>query len=304
VENTTAATALAPVQNSPALQFGATAWDTDGATSDTQSWRIYNIPADGNTTTSSLVFRQFQTGGAFSTKFAIPSSGFTAGSVTFIGSDGFTLSQDNANLFWDATNDSIFGKTTTGAAANSRGFTSSNRVAAAFGTLGVTGTGDTHVGVYGQSTVTEDVSESGSQAQGVIGRAYVAATAATSAIWSIGGDFLGATTGNKNFTGKIVGVRAGAANQSSGTVDELIDFWSGGASDVGVTTHYGIKLDDFSGATNNWAIKTGAGLVDFGDDVNTAGDFCVLDDCGVTDSGTTCEITEIKGGIITAASCT
>lgn len=45
----------------------------------------------------------------------------------------------------------------------------------------------------------------------------------------------------------------------------------------GVTNSYGLFVSAQSGSTNNYAIKTGTGLVDFGDDTNIAGTLTVTD---------------------------
>lgn len=58
-------------------------------------------------------------------------------------------------------------------------------------------------------------------------------------------------------------------------------------------TLYGIHLADMTGASNNWAIKTGAGKVEFGDTVKAAGYLSSDGSAGVTTSA------GIKNGLLT-----
>lgn len=52
---------------------------------------------------------------------------------------------------------------------------------------------------------------------------------------------------------------------ASGPITNSIGFRATNMGQAGVTNSYGLLVDDQSGATNNWAIKTGLGKVDFGD---------------------------------------
>jgi hypothetical protein len=73
--NTTAATVGTTIQYSPALSLVGSAWDTDGAVSVTERWRIENRPVNGNTVTSALHFLRAQDAGAFTSVVNITSSG-------------------------------------------------------------------------------------------------------------------------------------------------------------------------------------------------------------------------------------
>lgn len=67
---------------------------------------------------------------------------------------------------------------------------------------------------------------------------------------------------------------------------------------------YGLYIESQTAGGNNWAIKTGLGKVEFGDVVQAQGYKSADGSAGVTVSGTSCTITAIKNGIITAATCT
>lgn len=73
-------------------------------------------------------------------------------------------------------------------------------------------------------------------------------------------------------TNKTVGAFLAAGNSGAGTVTESIaceldDMYFGGGT---ITNLYGLKVYDMTTGTNNWAIKTGLGLVDLGDSLKIA----------------------------------
>jgi hypothetical protein len=73
--NTSPALVGTTVQYSPRLRFRGTAWDTDDAVSRTTDWIIENVPASGNTVSSTLYFRHSLDGGGYTNTISIISDG-------------------------------------------------------------------------------------------------------------------------------------------------------------------------------------------------------------------------------------
>jgi hypothetical protein len=74
--NTTASTAIAPVQFSPAVQFFGTGWDSDGAGfSEGRTGMIYMSTASGADVTSQMRFDMDEAGGGSDTKMWLTNSG-------------------------------------------------------------------------------------------------------------------------------------------------------------------------------------------------------------------------------------
>lgn len=115
VQNTTAATALVPVQFSPRLKFCGSAWKSDAvAASQTDCWIIEDRPLNGtSTTTSNLRFSANIDGGAFSEAVSFTNGGninaignvvagsaaglgFQSRTVLFSASDGVLRVSNNA----------------------------------------------------------------------------------------------------------------------------------------------------------------------------------------------------------------
>lgn len=253
--NSTAATLATPVQAGPYLSTCGSAWDTDGLVADTHCWRALALPASATSTSSSLLFESFKTGGAYTSRFALPSSGFTAGSVPFIGSDGFTLSQDNANLSWtgvgaaqllsigdlegtfDAGADTIFGGNLVQIGNNAaRSAPAALAVQTEAGTIAVDGSSAT------------DTLDGG--ATGIRSRAV--------------------GYGSNNLTA-LTGIVARVTHNSTGTAGTITGIniqggIKGGGAGV-ITDNIGLNIGDETVGSNNYAIKTGTGLNDFGDTV-------------------------------------
>lgn len=64
LDNTTAA-ALGAQQYSPAIHLGGNCWETTGGTSQSVDWRIYNVPVQGATATTTLYFDSSVNGAAY-----------------------------------------------------------------------------------------------------------------------------------------------------------------------------------------------------------------------------------------------
>jgi hypothetical protein len=117
----------------------------------------------------------------------------------------------------------------------------------------------------------------------VIGLAGVANNVTANVVDTLEGAFFSATgnattevsgmNGSGTFTGAgsvaaVRGVNGTATNGAAGTVVDAVVFDadaivnSGGGS---ITNAYGLRVGNINTATNNWAIKTGAGKVQFGD---------------------------------------
>ena len=217
----------------------------------------------------------FDSSGAFKTSKAASFSTLTAGSVPFAGTGGL-LSQDNTNLFWDDTGNrfqvgprSGFGANiTTNYLAGSGNVIAELNNAANHRTSLLTATEDnTTNNFYSSYSVLESAHSSGTRSQAISFEAdayhtgagtvtqliaqggYVQVDAGTVGVaW--GGAFSGAVTGGATTT--LAAIVAGSNFKSGGTL----------------TNNIGLQVQDqnLSGA-NNWAVKTGAGKVQFGDDV-------------------------------------
>lgn len=75
VANETASLVSTPVQMSPRLRFRGSAWDTDDAVSRTSDWIIENLPATGNTVSSTLRFGHSLAGGSYTYPMTLDSTG-------------------------------------------------------------------------------------------------------------------------------------------------------------------------------------------------------------------------------------
>lgn len=77
-----------------------------------------------------------------------------------------------------------------------------------------------------------------------------------------------------DYTNEINGVSAQASHGGSGTLTTAAALHAVSVLNTGggtITTVYGLLVNNQSGGSTNYAIKTGAGLVAFGDQVNIAG---------------------------------
>jgi hypothetical protein len=197
----------------------------------------------------------------------------TSGSLLFAGTGGL-LSQDNANLFWDNPNKRMLSGPRTGFATTSQGIYDGSRNAfsvqnpssgltsalssvvedntvnafsALYGSLESrhTSGGRTFVGIEGDAYQTTAGNVNGMA--GVSG--FAKASAGTVIDLAGAGSFFGVEVAGATVT-NAYGLYADSNVRSSGTL----------------TNNYGLFIADQAGVgTNNWAIKTGTGQVQFGD---------------------------------------
>lgn len=103
--------------------------------------------------------------------------------------------------------------------------------------------------------------------------------------------------------GQVTGVYAIAGAESGITVDQLAGLWVDAPflSGASATNLYGILVEDQSGGTNNFAIKTGAGKVQFGDVLKiTPVAFSSLPTCNAGAEGTIRPITDSSSAVFNA----
>lgn len=105
LRNSTAATAAATEQSSPALRFYSEAWDTDDLISRKNEWRIKSDTASTATTQANLVFQYSLNGAAWATKFTFSSTGtITVSGITSSGAiDGTRI---GASTFFNSSHES------------------------------------------------------------------------------------------------------------------------------------------------------------------------------------------------------
>lgn len=170
----------------------------------------------------------------FNSKFNLPS--LTAGSVLF--SDGTTIAQSNADFFWDNSAKRL------GIGTN----------APTLDVDIVNPTGDAAMRI--------------SAASGTFAQFQVQSGAVNP--WIIG------TQDNFHGNSLLFRYNFGAqltvnpnGNVGLQDLDPDAQLVLGGAG-LAVTDNYGLRIDDKTAGSNNWAIKTGLGLVEFGDDVSAA----------------------------------
>lgn len=86
--NTSPALVGTTVQMSPRLRFRGSAWDTDDATSRTSDWIIENLPATGNTVSSTLRFGHSLAGATYTYPMTLSNAGTITIQGHFYGADG------------------------------------------------------------------------------------------------------------------------------------------------------------------------------------------------------------------------
>jgi len=111
LQNSTAATAGATVQDSPALKTCGTAWNSTGSTSETDCWRIYVVPGTAaGPTNATLNFDKSIAGGAFGNRMSLSDAGLltvfsainvTNNDITAVG--GNIITQTTGTFKWGAT---------------------------------------------------------------------------------------------------------------------------------------------------------------------------------------------------------
>jgi len=100
--NDTNATAGVPVQMSPRLRFRGSAWDTDDATSRTSDWIMENLPATGNTVSSTLKFGHSLAGASYTYPMTLNNLGYlTVGANIYVANGaGLGTSTINNGIFY------------------------------------------------------------------------------------------------------------------------------------------------------------------------------------------------------------
>ncbi len=243
----------------------------------------------------------FDPAGALISAKAPTFSPMTQGSIQFAGPGGL-LSQDNANLFWDNTNKrfgigtfSPTGQLHLGGAGqaitNNYGLLVDNKSAGTNNWNIWSGTrtapsdlydyshfssnilnDDIALGAGGQhitSTATLNVNDASTgTAVAILGQVTTSGPGAASLVVSNTGQTLHNGTGSIARAAGIVGY---VENDSSGVISNAYSVWAQQNANWGsgqIINNIGINVDDQAGGgTNNWAIKTGTGLVEFGDQV-------------------------------------
>ncbi|MBI2815448.1 MAG: hypothetical protein HYX72_00765 [Acidobacteria bacterium] len=206
----------------------------------------------------------FDAGGSLFLSKAPTFSSFTEGSIPFAGSGGL-LSQDNQNLYWDAAGKSMWLGPRTGLAGADWTW-----APGLFTQINQMGTGAvTWDDIYSNSAgvfYTESGNSSGPpNPRGLVVQALGYNDSGAQSIFplTVEADMIGAGTVNDLMAMSTV------LTQSGGTVNNAYGLWvSTPSKDAGTMVNaYGVKIEDQTTATNNWAIKTGAGKVEFGDAV-------------------------------------
>ena len=148
--------------------------------------------------------------------------------------------------------------------ANNDGFAISGTKLLDFGSalLGVTGalTVSTTLGVTGASTL------AALSATDIVSTGYFRGDVGKSIFGGWYGAFLGTTSSTGSYS-KTAGVYATANGTTGGTNTILVALNAGtnAANGSTVTTNYGLLVDNQTAGSTNYAIKTGTGLVSFGD---------------------------------------
>lgn len=258
--------------------------------------------------TPSISQSYFTSQGAFVTRRSPTFSTTTTGSVLFAGTSGL-LSQDSANFFWNDTGKYL----TVGAASstfpagpiknlfsanasNSFAYVNPSAAYSLFAALRDTGTGSKNV----QMTILEDSHSSGTRRvaggtgitvyhtgagptgsmKGILFTAEHYGTGTVGSIYgSEGGFFIGNYDPGSDF-GNVITARTYYSNydvSGTNTVTNTIGLHLDTPTKSGTPTianNYGIKIEDQGGfASNNWAIKTGTGKVQFGDTLHAEKSF-------------------------------
>jgi hypothetical protein len=185
----------------------------------------------------------------------------TAGSVPFFGTGGL-LSQDNSKLFWDNTAKQFYVGARTGYSTLLQGYTNS-----------VGFVGSLNSGAAANVALTAQNEDNTTNAQwglyGVVESDHTSGNRPESSALEADAYHTGAGTVT-DLDGVVSYVERGSGG---GAATNASLFRGGGMVKAGaaaITNAYGLLLPDISVATNNWAIKTGAGKVQFGDTVQAA----------------------------------
>jgi hypothetical protein len=222
----------------------------------------------------------FNSSGTFVSSAPPILSSFSSGSLLLAGSGG-QLSESNNQLFWDTASDRLRVGPRTGLSTllqNSiniykHTFTLLNPPAGTTASLGAlsqsNNAGSYNIGAY---TVSESNHASGNRSAsiGLESDAYHTGAGTISDLQGIFGfaDNTGPSGGNAT---RVSAIAANAWQSGNATTTEMngLLVFSNGKSGGTVTNNYGVKIEDQTGGTNNWAIKTGLGKVEFGGPLTT-----------------------------------
>ena len=219
---------------------------------------------------------RFDSTGALIAAKAPTFSTMTPGSIQFAGAGGL-LSQDNANFFYDSTAKGLLvGSALSTFNQSPVGPTIGAPTKSFFGANWGAGSGGGMVS-YSQSTTGEaDGIESAglstganSSAVGILAGGYFDGGANTSS--GIYGFYGGATIVSGSVNGESAGTLTNCINLGVGTVSDCYGLLvhpainSGGGT---ITRNNGILIQDQTAGVTNFALKTGVGLVSFGDNVS------------------------------------
>lgn len=201
----------------------------------------------------------FDLNGAFRTSQAPTFSTTTSGSILFAGTGGL-LSQNNSNLFWDNTGKSLrvgprSGLDPTVSWVPPYGQSSFSTLNTGFdpGAALALLNQDNTVGAESHALWATAAGTNASGQKSVVG-------GLASEAYQVG-------NGNATW---MLGLLTNIGNLGSGTINLARHVAINPTSNIGggtINDNYGIKVENQTAGTNNWALRTGLGKVQFGDDV-------------------------------------
>jgi hypothetical protein len=222
---------------------------------------------------------RFDPAGALFLAKAPTFSAITQGSVPFAGPAGL-LSQDNPNLFWDNTGKGLFVGARTGFDTTIPWGTYTSTPTLQVGSvdhpgnaLDVVQQDSTTSSSYGILVGYESKHTTGDRGAAVGAEADVYHTGAGTVSGGVTG-LIGYGEIRSGTVSYVAGLGSYGNSITGGAVTDSIGAFLGSNSKSGgsLTNNYGLKIDNQAGVgTNNWAIKTGSGLVEFGDNTKIEG---------------------------------
>ncbi|MBI4443517.1 MAG: hypothetical protein HY649_09115 [Acidobacteria bacterium] len=218
---------------------------------------------------------RFDSSGAFLTSKTPTFSTMSAGSALFAGTGGI-LSQDNTNYFWDNTAKRFIVGPRTGFNASAQSYVDASKHSLAIlrtstdafvDGIGVTVQDSTTDLGLGFTSHYEDVHATGTRdgAYSIYGDITnaIGAGLTTSEVGGIAAQAIHSGDGTSS---NMMGIVAFSNVRTAGAVGANYGIRSGDQGNVGAF-NYGLYIDNQTAGANNWAIKTGTGKVQFGDDV-------------------------------------